>query len=74
MKKPLVFIALAAFLLSSVEAGAAVKRNNYVVFNLKGDCHQEDCIALMKDLIAASELCDCLHGSRSAGPASDHRI
>ncbi len=50
MKKPLVLIALGALLLSCIDANAAApQRNNYVVFNVLGDCQQEDCIALVKD-------------------------
>lgn len=50
MKKPLAFIALGALLLSCINAEAAAPtRSNYVIFSILGDCHQEDCIALLKD-------------------------
>jgi len=53
------FIALPvlSFYFSSDYAAAAsvAKPSNYVVFNIKGDCHQEDCIAALKDSLAAQQ-------------------
>lgn len=49
---PFVIILMASFLLGIDVEEAHAKANapaNYVVFYAKGDCHQEDCIALLKD-------------------------